>query len=276
MPVLEMEGGAVSYRETGAGPTVVLLHSSSSHCGQWTPLMQRLEPAFRCLAPDFLGYGRSDPLPQDGRPCTDHDIALVGAMADLAGEPVHLVGHSLGAAAAARAALLWPERVASVTLFEPVLFALLEETGDPLRGGYRDLAHALMILVHFGADRRAAETFVDFWTGAGAFGRLPEATRVYVTETIARVAEEARALSIYAPGAARLAEFAALAPPVRILFGGATRPEARRLVALLADTIPGAEPVEIDNVGHMGPVTDPDAVNPEIADFLQRRVRRHA
>ena len=65
---LDVNGKNVNVRDVGQGPPAILLHSASSHSGQWKWLRERLSDGFRVLAPDLHGYGGSDPLPDDGRP----------------------------------------------------------------------------------------------------------------------------------------------------------------------------------------------------------------
>jgi len=59
----------------------------------------------------------------------DHEIEIIRRMIELAGAPVHLVGHSYGGSLMARMALMTPESVRSLTLIEPTLFYLLAPAG---------------------------------------------------------------------------------------------------------------------------------------------------
>jgi pimeloyl-ACP methyl ester carboxylesterase len=52
--------------------------------------------------------------------------------------------------------------------------------------------------------------------------------------------------------------------------GERTTPSARGVARLLTDALPRVEVVEFEELGHMGPVTDPDRVNDVIARFLVR------
>ncbi len=207
MPSVEVNGIEVNYREAGEGPLVILLHCSSSHSGQWKPLMDRLRDRFTLIAPDFHGYGKSGALPQDNQPYFRHDGAIVAKLMQGAEGPVHLVGHSLGGTIAARIALEHSEAIASVTLIEPVFFNLLEEKGDPRRYDYLQLAHDMIVLNRFGRYESAARLFVDFWGGTGAFANLDDQIRAYVVKTIGRVADDWFGISAQTAGALKAADF---------------------------------------------------------------------
>jgi pimeloyl-ACP methyl ester carboxylesterase len=58
--------------------------------------------------------------------------------------------------------------------------------------------------------------------------------------------------------------------PVLLLVGTKSPRSSRAVAQRLARTLPRAEVVELDGLGHMGPVTHPDAVSPLIAGFLAR------
>ena len=123
-------GAAVSYREAcsrgykGAA-THVLLHGIGSASGSWlAQLVQATQagaPVCRLLAWDAPGYGESETL--------SASIPDAGAYAhrmwdwlDATGaieQPLTLVGHSLGALMAARAAMLRPARIAHLFLLAP-------------------------------------------------------------------------------------------------------------------------------------------------------------
>src|SRR5882757_74052 len=47
----------------GTGAPVLLLHGSASSAAMWTPVIDALKHRFRLLAPDLIGYGRTDPWP---------------------------------------------------------------------------------------------------------------------------------------------------------------------------------------------------------------------
>src|SRR3546814_8229080 len=75
--------------------------------------------------PDLRGYGATEGWSGRAPMRLADEAALVRALAEEAGEPVHLVGHSYGGAVALMAALHFPEAIASLTLIEPVAFFLL-------------------------------------------------------------------------------------------------------------------------------------------------------
>lgn len=270
MPTLNIDGYAVNVRDVGQGPPAILLHSSSSHGGQWKRLSDEICNRFRVLAPDFHGYGQSDPLPQDGQPYFQHDAAIVNALLDSVDTPAHLVGHSLGGTVAARVALTRPDDVASLTLIEPVLFNLLEEGQDPRRSEYLELAHAMMVLVRFGERERAARLFLDFWIGPGGLDGMDDETRAYIVRTVDRVADDWFGISGCAPGALTAADFQHLASPTLLLCGEKTKDSTRGICEILREAIAGVDYREIPGAGHMSPITHSARVNEHIVEFIER------
>jgi pimeloyl-ACP methyl ester carboxylesterase len=185
-----------------------------------------------------------------------------------AGERFHLVGHSYGGAVALVAALTNPERVASLVLFEPVLFSVLMaiDPGQPAAREIIAVRDDTIAALERGDPAAAGSRFVDYWMGAGSWARMPEAKREAVVAAMPGVkAEWGAAVDEPAP----LAAFAALEMPVLLLGGSASPASAREIARLLAKTLPRVRAVEVESVGHMGPVTHPDAVNALIDEFLE-------
>ena len=51
------------YVDEGSGPPIVLLHGNPTWSFLYRRLIRQLSPASRCVAPDYIGFGRSDKPP---------------------------------------------------------------------------------------------------------------------------------------------------------------------------------------------------------------------
>ena len=98
----------------GGDATVVLLHGLFDDSSGWRGLPRRLAArGLRCVALDLPGHGA------DTEAAGSFDAAADMLFARLPDGPLHLVGHSLGAALAARLARRIGPRARSLTLFAP-------------------------------------------------------------------------------------------------------------------------------------------------------------
>jgi pimeloyl-ACP methyl ester carboxylesterase len=184
-----------------------------------------------------------------------------------AGERFHLVGHSYGAAVAAKAALAMPGRVVSLTLYEPTLFGLLEQEapGGRAAAGIADTAAAAAAAIDRGDLHAAAGVFLDYWMGPGTWAATPEARRATVAEAMRPIRGWAEAV-FNEP--TPLSAFGALQLPVLLMSGATSPASAHGVVRLLASALPRVQRLDLPGIGHMGPVTHPDVVNPHIERFL--------
>src|SRR5512137_1504637 len=57
---LEIAGVRVHYLDEGAGETVLCLHGEPSWSYLYRKMIPTLSPRLRVIAPDFIGFGRSD------------------------------------------------------------------------------------------------------------------------------------------------------------------------------------------------------------------------
>ena len=62
-------GSEMAYVEVGEGDPIVLLHGNPTSSYLWRNVLPYLQPLGRCIAPDLIGMGDSDKLPDSG-PCT--------------------------------------------------------------------------------------------------------------------------------------------------------------------------------------------------------------
>jgi len=267
MPTIRVNGTDAYYRDQGARPGVVMVHSSSSASGQWRALIERLQDRFRCLAPDLLGYGRTGSW--DGSDLYADEQAIIEALIDLAAEPVHLVGHSYGAMLAALTTLARPAAVRTLTLIEPTMFTLLRDAGDGSDfAEIEAVADRTTELSEAGENEAAARAFLDYWVAPGAFDGLPDQSRATVAATMPKQRREWPFRQQF--DLPRLDDLRAIACPILVVRADATTLAASRVVDLILPVLPNVDFAEIQGAGHMSPVTHPDKVNPVVEGFLVR------
>jgi pimeloyl-ACP methyl ester carboxylesterase len=113
----------------GTGAPVLLLHGSASAGVMWIPVIDALKSRFRVIAPDLIGYGRTDSWPDGHGFGVDDELRLVEPLLPHAPEGVHVVGHSYGGVVALHLALAGRVSIRSLTLIEPVAFFFLPHAG---------------------------------------------------------------------------------------------------------------------------------------------------
>src|SRR5262249_8000714 len=59
-------GREMAYVEVGKGDPIVLLHGNPTSSYLWRNVLPHLQPLGRCIAPDLIGMGDSDKLPDSG------------------------------------------------------------------------------------------------------------------------------------------------------------------------------------------------------------------
>jgi len=269
--LIDLRSAAPFFREAGSGPGVVCIHCNASSSSQWRPLMDRLAPRHRVLAPDTHGAGRGPAWPRDRALTLRDEVVLLEPVFARAGDPFALIGHSYGAAVALLAALQQPERVRALVLYEPTLFGLID-AASPMPNaadGIRQTVALAAAALARGDRGAAAEIFIDYWMGEGAWLAKPEAQRSAIEAAVVNVQGWGSALF---GDNTPLAAFRALKMPVLLMQGSETTPSARAVATLLARTLPQVETMTLRGLGHMGPVTHPAQVDEAIEGFL----RRHA
>src|SRR4051812_44801259 len=96
-------------RGAGDGAPVLLLHGSASSSAMWNPAIEILKPRFRAIAPDLIGYGRTDSWPAGCDFSLDEEVRLIAPLIEHAPTPAHVVAHSYGGAVALRLAVSYPK-----------------------------------------------------------------------------------------------------------------------------------------------------------------------
>jgi pimeloyl-ACP methyl ester carboxylesterase len=231
--------------------------------------MGLLADRFKILAPDSYGSGQTPDWHSDRTISLQDEVDLLASVLEKAGEQVTLVGHSYGGAIALKIALLFPQRVKALALFEPTFFSVVEhERPSPNDvDGIRQAVAAAGAALDNGDSYLAARYFIDFWMGPGSWEKTPEERKPAVAESVRNVRRWGHAL-FSEPTA--LNSFSQLNVPVLYMVGGKSQLSAHAVAKRMVATLPNAELREFAQMGHMGPVTHPDVVNTAIAAFLQK------
>jgi pimeloyl-ACP methyl ester carboxylesterase len=261
-------GSAMPYwREAGDGPAVICFHSNASVSGQWRALTDRIADRYHVWAVDSYGAGRSPDWESDRTITLADEVALVTPVLERAGERFSLVGHSYGAAVALKIALLQPERVTSIVVYEPTLFSLIEADGPQPNDadGIRDTVARAAEALDLGDRDAAARVFIDYWMGPESWAKMPEDRKSAIAASIVNVRRWKYALF---KEPAPLSAFAKLQTPTLYMTGSNSTKAAHGVARRLLSALPHATHVDFPALGHMGPITHPDVVNSAIESFL--------
>lgn len=244
-------------RSFGTGERKALaIHCSLAHSGAWAAVAGLLNDEITLTAFDMPGHGRSTSWEGRG---DIQDVTMAEGLALLT-EPMDLIGHSFGGTVALRMATERPDLVRTLTLVEPVLFAVAQQDApETLAANEAELTDFEKGLIS-GDFELATRTFVRVWGDGRKWTDLPEELRTYMVERIEFV-PLARP-SLYDDRAGLLKEGAldALSMPTLIIDGGATHPVMKPICDGLAKRLPNASRLTVDGAGHMVPISHPKPV----------------
>jgi haloalkane dehalogenase len=117
-----VDGVRMAYTESGVGDPIVFLHGNPTSSYLWRGVIPELAGLGRCLAPDLIGMGDSDKLPDSGPASytfVEHRRYLDGWLDAIdVREHLTLVGHDWGAALAFDWARRHPDAVSGIAYME--------------------------------------------------------------------------------------------------------------------------------------------------------------
>lgn len=240
-------------RRFGDGAVPVLAVHCALASGRALQPLARALPEATLTTFDLPGHGRSAELAADGS-ADDQGAAATFAASLLHDQSAHVVGHSFGATVALGLALAHPDRVRSLTLIEPVLFAALRGTPDwdEVEARQQPFQRAL----DAGDRAQAAHAFHGMWGGGGpSFDDLPAPVRAGWLQRIHLIAEQRPALYEDRAGLLRPGGLEGLSMPVTLLHGADSPSAIRAIEDALAQRLPFAQRVRVPDAGHMVAIT---------------------
>lgn len=277
-----MPASTTAARGHGSRPALLCLHCSSGSSRQWRALTTPLAEHLDVRTPDLIGYAVPGRWPGGVPVSLDDEADRVMETLGAIDAPVHLLGHSYGGAVALQMALRHPGRFASMTLYEPVRFAVLfgDHAGDADAAEIEAARYEIVtagnrfgLTVMSGRHEEAAELFTGYWAGAPAWHAMDERRRRLQTALMPKVhAEYLAVFSDRVPADA----WSSLDIPVRLIGGTRSPRPARAVMKQLARRLPRATTVSLADVGHMGPITHADQVRASLPPWLQSPHRPEA
>jgi haloalkane dehalogenase len=151
---MTINGLTMAYEEVGEGDPIVFLHGNPTSSYLWRNIIPYLSGSYRCIAPDLIGMGDSDKLPDSGAGSytfVEHRQyldALLDAL-DL-GDRVTLVVHDWGSGLGFDWANRHRDRVLGIAYMEaivgPVTWDSWPEAARPVFEGMRSDAGESMVL----------------------------------------------------------------------------------------------------------------------------------
>lgn len=120
-----VNGRSMACIDEGEGDPVVFLHGNPTSSFLWRGVIPHLVDGYRCVAPDLIGMGDSDKLP-DGGPGSytfvDHRSYLDGLIDQLdLGDRITFVIHDWGSALGFDWAFRHPDRVVGIAYMEAIV-----------------------------------------------------------------------------------------------------------------------------------------------------------
>lgn len=120
----EVGGLRLAHVEDGEGAPVVFLHGEPTWSFLWRKVIPPVRDAgFRCVAPDLVGFGRSDkPTDESWYSFDRHTEVIASLLDDLDLRDVTLVLHDWGGPIGLRIAVEQPDRVARLVAMDTGIF----------------------------------------------------------------------------------------------------------------------------------------------------------
>lgn len=262
LEVESVDGVTITLHQLGgSGRPVLICHATGFHGMAYAPMASHLMDSHAAWAVDFRGHGTS-PAPDSGNFSWWNMAADVEACVEAIGEPVHAIGHSMGGAAIVMSALRHPHLFDSAYLFEPIILPSGAESA-----GSSFLSEGA---------RRRRPTFgskaevVKHYGGRPPLNQLhPDALAAYVEygfeitptgEATLRCRPNDEALTFEADKIT-VDKLGDLQLRLMVAAGRAEEGESPAdFPPLIAAAVDGAVLMAHDELGHFGPLEDPEAI----------------
>ncbi|MEP9395222.1 3-oxoadipate enol-lactonase [Gordonia sp. VNQ95] len=240
-------------------PVVVLSNSLGSDHRMWDAQLPELEKHFRVVRYDTRGHGAS-PVPAGPYSIDDLADDVIALLDRLGVASAHVVGLSLGGMTAMRLAVRNPDRVNRIGLLCTAAYL-------PPATGWTDRAAT----VRAGGSGAVADAVLTRWFSPGFLADDANSDRLdHFREMIAATPSEGYAGCCEAIATMdQRADISAITAATLAIAGAddpATPPE---MLAAIADSVPDAKLLVVDDAAHLANAEQPDTITPALIEHLE-------
>lgn len=272
MNTLACEGVHLAVDIAGHGAPLVLVHGTWTDRTTWNSVFGALADHFRVIRYDRRGYGESD---RPGANVDVHTTDLLALIRTLGLTRVTVVGNSLGALIAIRAALRDAELVAKVVAHEPPLeFINREVPLRPLSREARDGLREALDAARSGDATLAAKTFFERVSSSpGTWKYLPENVRRAFVENAPAFLSEVDSVNSFCPDPRTVSR---LADRLVVTCGERSSPYLKILTDELCRAVPMARHHVFSRAGHAPHQSGPSDFVAKTLSLLKEGLSGHA
>lgn len=252
MPTRTIDGQPLYYthKPGPAGtPTLVLIHGAGGSHLDWSPQLRRL-PQAAVVAVDLPGHGRSAPPGREE--IAGYASAVQGLLAALPPAGYVLAGHSMGGAIAQEIGLQRPAWLRGLVL---------------IAAGARMPVNPLLIEQATSDYPAVVDFLVRFFWSPGAPPELITLSRAQLSQTAPEVL---RGDFLACDRFDRRKDVAEIDVPALVISSHADKMMPHRYGEYLAQTIPQAELLSLDEAAHMMVLEQPERIAGAVASFITR------
>ena len=255
-----MDAIDVSYTVSGEGPPLYMVHGIGSRRVTWDALLPELEDHFTCIRYDLRGHGES-PVPPVPYSLDDLVDDLEALRMRLDHDRIHVIGHSLGGQIGPAYARAHPEHAASLILLSTAA-GRTDEDSAKVKG--------VVVKMRAEGVEPVVGTLVNRWYTDEFIEARPDAIQNRIEQVLGTPEEVFLSVFDVYAGTEMAPWLHQVACPCLVMtgeFDGGCNPRLNRFIA---NELPDAELVILDDLKHSILIEAPDRVVAPVKDFLLR------
>lgn len=259
----------------GSGERLLVSHATGFHGRCYAPMADALADRFHSVSFDYRGHGDTSlpDGPVDWERYGDDAEAMARWLYVANGGPIVAFGHSMGGACLLMAAHRAPELFRAMVVFEPIVFPPVDAPsgGNSLASGARR-RRSTFISHEAAIENFAAKAPLGNFTPAALeayvrHGFAPDASRGAGVHLKCLPDTEAATFEM-GPVHATWDHLPSITTRVTVVSGAVMAMQPSMIAAQVAERLPNARYVQLDDLDHFGPMVAPGV----IADLVAREL----